>query len=165
MRSRWSEGLGPRRTRVSRTSTGRRTGRVCPNVWIVYEREQKVTKQNGLRAFSWLKRDTASGIDGATWKDYEANQETKLADLHQRLYRRGYRTLPSKRKYIPKTDGRLRPLGTAALEDAYFISPPPAQGVQRAVVEVLNVIYERRTHAAGRGDFTVVGECISALCV
>ena len=116
-------------------------------------------------AFSWLKRDAASGIDGATWKDYEANQETKLADLHQRLYRRGYRALPSKRKYIPKTDGRLRPLGTAALEDAYFISPPPAQGVQRAVVEVLNVIYERRTHAAGRGDFTVVGECISALCV
>jgi RNA-directed DNA polymerase len=78
-----------------------------------------------------------------TRKDYETNQEAKLADLHQRLHRAGYRALPSKRKYIPKADGRLRPLGIAAREDAYLISPPSAHGVQRAVVEVLNVIYEQ----------------------
>ena len=76
-------------------------------------------------AFSWLKRDAASGIDGVTWKDYEINQEERLADLHQRLHRGGFRALPSKRKYIPKADGRLRPLGIAALEDKI---------VQRAVV-------------------------------
>ncbi len=85
-------------------------------------------------AFSWLKRDAASGIDGVTWKDYEATQEEQLADLHQRLHRGGYRALPSKRKYIPKADGKLRPLGIAALEDKI---------VQRAVVEVLNAIYEK----------------------
>ncbi len=85
-------------------------------------------------AFSWLKRDAASGIDGVKWKDYEANQEAQLADLHKRLHRGGYRALPSKRKYIPKADGKLRPLGIAALEDKI---------VQRAVVEVLNAIYEK----------------------
>jgi RNA-directed DNA polymerase len=84
-------------------------------------------------AFSWLKRDAASGIDGMTWKAYETNQEEKLAELHQRLHRGGYRALPSKRKYIPKADGKMRPLGIAALEDKI---------VQRAVVEVLNAIYE-----------------------
>ena len=85
-------------------------------------------------AFSWLKRDAASGVDGVTWKEYEANQQERLDDLHQRVHRGGFRALPSKRKFIPKADGRLRPLGIAALEDKI---------VQRAVVEVLNAIYEQ----------------------
>jgi retron-type reverse transcriptase len=84
-------------------------------------------------AFSWLKRDAAPGIDGVTWADYEQNLEENLSDLHARVHRGAYRALPSRRKYIPKPDGRQRPLGVAALEDKI---------VQRAVVEVLNAIYE-----------------------
>jgi RNA-directed DNA polymerase len=84
-------------------------------------------------AFSWLKRDAAPGIDGVTWKGYEQNLEANLIDLHARVHRGAYRALPSRRKYIAKPDGRQRPLGIAALEDKI---------VQRAVVEVLNAIYE-----------------------
>ena len=68
-----------------------------------------------------------------TWKEYEQNLEANLMDLHTRIHRGTYRALPSRRKYIPKPDGRQRPLGIAALEDKI---------VQRAVVEVLNAIYE-----------------------
>lgn len=84
-------------------------------------------------AFSWLKRDASPGIDGMTWKEYEQNLEANLIDLHTRVHRGSYRALPSRRKYIAKPDGRQRPLGIAALEDKI---------VQRAVVEVLNAIYE-----------------------
>ena len=84
-------------------------------------------------AFSWLKRDAAPGIDGVTWKGYEQNLEANLIDLHARVHRGAYRALPSRRKYIAKPDGQQRPLGIAALEDKI---------VQRAVVEVLNAIYE-----------------------
>lgn len=84
-------------------------------------------------AFSWLKRDAAPGIDGMTWKEYEQNLEANLIELNARVHRGAYRALPSRRKYIAKPDGRQRPLGVAALEDKI---------VQRAVVEVLNAIYE-----------------------
>ena len=84
-------------------------------------------------AFSRLKRDAAPGVDGIRWKEYEQNLEVNLADLHGRVHRGAYRATPSRRKFIPKEDGRLRPLGVAALEDKI---------VQRAVVEVLNAIYE-----------------------
>ncbi|WP_456264258.1 group II intron reverse transcriptase/maturase, partial [Geomonas diazotrophica] len=84
-------------------------------------------------SFSWLKRDAAPGVDGVTWEDYEQHLEANLMDLHARVHRGAYRALPSRRKYIPKPDGRQRPLGIAALEDKI---------VQRAVVEVLNAIYE-----------------------
>jgi len=84
-------------------------------------------------AFSWLKRDAAPGIDGMTWKEYEQNLEANLIDLHARVHRGSYRALPSRRKYIAKPDGRQRPLGIATLEDKI---------VQRAVVEVLNAVYE-----------------------
>ena len=84
-------------------------------------------------AFSWLKRNAAPGIDGVTWKEYERNLEANLIDLHARVHRGAYRALPSRRKYIAKPDGRQRPLGIAALEDKI---------VQRAVVEVLNAVYE-----------------------
>jgi hypothetical protein len=84
-------------------------------------------------AFHQLKRRAAPGIDGITWHEYEADLEANLADLHGRVQRGAYRAKPSRRQYIPKPDGRQRPLGIAALEDKI---------VQRAVVEVLNAIYE-----------------------
>jgi group II intron reverse transcriptase/maturase len=84
-------------------------------------------------AFFELKQDAAAGVDGLTWQDYEANLERNLEDLHDRVQRGAYRALPSRRTYIPKPDGRQRPLAVAALEDKI---------VQRATVAVLNAIYE-----------------------
>ncbi len=84
-------------------------------------------------AHSWLKRNAAPGVDGVTWQDYEQNLEANIVDLHARVHRGAYLALPSRRKYIAKSDGRQRPLGIAALEDKI---------VQRALVEVLNAIYE-----------------------
>jgi group II intron reverse transcriptase/maturase len=84
-------------------------------------------------AFTALKRDAAPGVDGLTWRQYEQNLEPNLVDLHGRVHRGAYRAQPSRRKFIPKADGRERPLGIAALEDKI---------VQRAVVEVFNAIYE-----------------------
>jgi group II intron reverse transcriptase/maturase len=85
------------------------------------------------QAYLWLKREAAPGVDGVTWVEYGQGLEEKLEDLHGRVHRGSYRALPSRRRYIPKPDGRQRPLGIAALEDKI---------VQRAVVEVLNAIYE-----------------------
>jgi RNA-directed DNA polymerase len=79
-------------------------------------------------AFLELKRDAAPGVDGVTWKDYEADLERNLEDLHERVQRGAYRARPSRRVYIPKADGRQRPLAVAALEDKL---------VQRAVVTLL----------------------------
>jgi len=84
-------------------------------------------------AFHALKRDAASGVDGLTWKDYEADLERKLESLHAQVQRGAYRALPSRRQYIPKPDGRQRPIAIAALEDKI---------VQKAVLAVLNAIYE-----------------------
>jgi RNA-directed DNA polymerase len=84
-------------------------------------------------AFLTLKRDAAPGVDGLTWQDYEADLERNLMDLHDRVHRGAYRALPSRRQYIPKPDGRQRPLAVAALEDKI---------VQKATVAVLNAIYE-----------------------
>jgi RNA-directed DNA polymerase len=84
-------------------------------------------------AFLALRRDAAPGVDGLTWRDYEADLEPRLADLHARVHRGAYRALPSRRGYIPKPDGRQRPLAVAALEDKI---------VQKATVAVLNAIYE-----------------------
>ena len=84
-------------------------------------------------SFFALKRDAAPGVDGLTWQDYEADLDHKLEDLHARVHRGAYRALPSRRRYIPKADGRQRPLAIAALED---------KTVQKATVAVLNAIYE-----------------------
>jgi group II intron reverse transcriptase/maturase len=85
-------------------------------------------------AFFALKRNAAPGVDGVTWQAYEADLEIHLADLCDRVHKGGpYHPLPSRRRYIPKADGRQRPLAVAALEDKI---------VQRAVQEVLNAIYE-----------------------
>jgi group II intron reverse transcriptase/maturase len=84
-------------------------------------------------AYVALKRDASAGIDGETWRHYGEDLEANLQDLSGRLKRGAYRAKPARRAYIPKADGRLRPLGVPALEDKI---------VQRAVVEVLNAIYE-----------------------
>jgi len=84
-------------------------------------------------AFLALKRDAAPGVDDLTWRTYAADLERNLIDLHARVHRGAYRALPSRRTYIPKADGRQRPLAVAALEDKI---------VQRATVAVLNSIYE-----------------------
>src|SRR5215470_11375081 len=84
-------------------------------------------------AFFALKRDAAPGVDGLTWRTYEADLDRNLTDLHSRVQRGAYRALPSRRTYIPKADGKQRPLAVAALEDKI---------VQRATVAVLNCIYE-----------------------
>jgi RNA-directed DNA polymerase len=85
-------------------------------------------------AFYALKRDAAPGVDGLTWRDYESDLDSKLADLCDRVHKGGpYHPLPSRRRFIPKADGKQRPLAVAALEDKI---------VQRAVQEVLNAIYE-----------------------
>jgi len=85
------------------------------------------------KAYIALKRDAAPGIDGETWQHYGLDLERNLQDLSERLKRGAYRAKPVRRAFIPKTDGRQRPLGVPALEDKL---------VQRAVVEVLNAVYE-----------------------
>jgi RNA-directed DNA polymerase len=65
-------------------------------------------------AFSGLKQDAAPGVDGLIWEAYAANLEANLQDLHARVQRGAYRALPSRRQYIPKPDGRQRPLAVAA---------------------------------------------------
>src|SRR5215475_11314219 len=84
-------------------------------------------------AYFWLKRNAAPGMDGVTWQEYAQDLEANIGRLHARIHRGTYRALPSRRKYIAKPDGRQRPLGIATLEDKI---------VQRALVEVLNAIYE-----------------------
>jgi RNA-directed DNA polymerase len=110
------------------------------------------------QSFFKLKEDAAPGVDRLTWTDYEADLERKLVDLHGRVHRGAYRALPSRRVYIPKPDGRQRPLAVAALEDKI---------VQRAVVTLLNAIYEEDFlgisygFRPGRGTH----DALDALCV
>jgi RNA-directed DNA polymerase len=109
-------------------------------------------------AFYELKKNAAPGVDRLIWSDYEADLERNLEDLHDRVQRGAYRALPSRRVYIPKPDGRQRPLAVAALEDKI---------VQRAVVALLNAIYEEDFlgfsygFRPGRGTH----DALDALCV
>src|SRR5580700_402243 len=86
-----------------------------------------------LDSFYLLKKEAAPGVDRVTWGEYEQGVEDRIQELHDRVHRGAYRAKPSRRIYIPKPDGRKRPLGIAALEDKI---------VQHAVVTVLNEIYE-----------------------
>jgi RNA-directed DNA polymerase len=88
-----------------------------------------------LRAsFFDLKKQAAPGIDGETWRDYVKDIQRRIEDLHGRIHRGAYRAKPSKRTYIPKPDGKMRPLGIAALEDKI---------VQQAARTVLECVYEQ----------------------
>jgi RNA-directed DNA polymerase len=84
-------------------------------------------------SFYALQRKASPGVDGVTWQEYETGLEDRLIDLLSRVHRGAYRAQPSRRVYIPKADGRERPLGIAAVEDKV---------VQQAVVTILNQIYE-----------------------
>ena len=84
-------------------------------------------------AYGALNPKAATGVDGVTWQEYGRDLEANLRDLHARVHSGRYRAKPSRRAFIPKPDGRLRPLGIAALEDKLL---------QRAVVEVLGAVYE-----------------------
>lgn len=92
-----------------------------------------ITAERLQDAFYQIKKKAAPGIDGVTWEQYEREIDRNIADLQARLHRGAFRVKPSRRVYIPKLDGRKRPLGIAALEDKI---------VQRAVAEILNAIYE-----------------------
>ena len=109
-------------------------------------------------AFFALKENAAPGVDRLTWRDYEADLERKLEDLHRRVQRGAYRALPSRRVYIPKPDGRQRPLAVAALEDKI---------VQRAAVALLNAIYEEDFLGVSYGFRPGRGthDALDALCV
>ena len=91
-------------------------------------------------AYGWLRKEASAGVDGVTWEAYGEGLDCKLVALHYRIHRGAYRAQPSRRVYIPKPDGRERPLGIAALEDKI---------VQRALVEVLNAILIRKWLKAG----------------
>ena len=113
------------------------------------ERVRQVARQRGEERFTALfhhlsiamlrtaffarKRDAAPGVDGLRWQDYETDLDRRIEDLHARVQRGAYRAQPSRRRHIPKPDGRQRPLAIAALEDKI---------VQRAMVAVLNAIDE-----------------------
>jgi RNA-directed DNA polymerase len=127
---------------TSPTQSGKRVSQGLSGV----RKAAKVRKQERLTAllhhlnvgllrdsFYALKRQAAPGVDGVTWQEYETGLEDRLVDLHRRVHRGAYRAQPSRRVYIPKADGRQRPLGIAALEDKI---------VQQAVVTILNEIYE-----------------------
>ena len=109
-------------------------------------------------AFFALKREAAPGVDGMTWQGYEADLDRKIDDLWDRVHRGAYRAQPSRRRYIPKPDGRQRPLAVAALEDKI---------VQRATTALLNAIYEEEFlgfsygFRPGRGQH----DALDALCV
>lgn len=142
------EGRGPTKGNTSQQNTSRTQSRnhgVPSALERVREvaRRDKDAKFNALlhhitvdrlrSAFRALRRSAAAGVDGVTWKQYAEGLEDNLRDLHGRLHRGAYRAKPSRRVFIPKPDGTQRPLGIASLEDKI---------VQRAVVEVLNAIYE-----------------------
>src|SRR5664279_2569044 len=131
---------------ASKTRPGYRAGQGAPNA---LDRVRQVARQDKEAQFTALLHhvdldrlraayraigpQAAPGVDRVTWADYGQDLEANLRDLHARLHAGRYRAKPSRRLYIPKADGRLRPLGIASLEDKIL---------QRAVVEVLNAVYE-----------------------
>ena len=141
------EGRGPAKgSAASKTRPGHRAGQGAPSALGRVRRAARrdrdarftallrhVTFERLRAAYKALSPRAAPGVDGVRWEVYGRGLERRLEDLHARLHRGAYRAWPSRRSYIPKADGGRRPLGIAALEDKI---------VQRAVVEVLNAIYE-----------------------
>ena len=141
------EGRGPAEgNTASKTRPGHRAGPDAPSA---LDRVREVARRDKearftallhhvdvarLRAAYWaIRPQAAPGVDGVTWSTYGQDLGANLRDLHARVHTGRYRARPSRRVYIPKADGRQRPLGIASLEDKIL---------QRAVVEVLNAIYE-----------------------
>ena len=141
------EGSGPAKGNAdSETRSGRSAGLRAPSE---LDRVRKVARKDKDARFTALmhhitverleaayraiRPGAAPGVDGVTWLDYGQELQENLEDLHARVQRGAYRAKPSRRTYIPKADGRQRPLGIASLEDKIL---------QRAVAEVMNAIYE-----------------------
>jgi hypothetical protein len=118
-----------------------------------------VTPELLREAFCALKRDAAPGVDGVTWQDYAGNLEANLEDLHARVQRGAYRALPSRRRYIPKPDGRQRPLGIAALEDKAL---PDNLWVELGSLEAAGEVDERCSFPHG-GESTRAGRRLKEL--
>jgi RNA-directed DNA polymerase len=142
------EGRRPTKENIERTTASRTQSRTNVSSGLLGVREV-ARKDKRIRftallhhatvavlwdSFHALKRDAAPGVDAGTWTEYETDLDARLRDLHSRVHTGTYRAQPSKRAYIPKADGRRRPLGIAALEDKI---------VQHAVVTILNQIYEQ----------------------
>ena len=141
------EGRGPAEgNAASKTRAGRSAGSDAPSALDRVRHRARAGKDvqftallhhvdvDRLReAYRAINPHAATGVDGIAWTAYGQDLEANLVDLHRRVHRGGYRATPTRRAYIPKHDGRKRPLGVAALEDKIL---------QRAVVEVLNSIYE-----------------------
>ncbi|MBF0307079.1 MAG: group II intron reverse transcriptase/maturase, partial [Alphaproteobacteria bacterium] len=120
------ESVSPGLDRVRRTA---RQGKATRFTALLHHLDVDLLR----RAYMRLKRDAAAGVDGVTWDEYGEGLESRLAVLHHQVHSGAYRAQPSRRHLIPKPDGRMRPLAIAALEDKI---------VQRAVVDILNAIYE-----------------------
>jgi len=137
-----AEGNTEQRTR-SRTQSRRHLQQELSRVLQVAKRDKEVqftalwhhvySVERLRETYFALKRNSAAGVDGETWRQYGEDLEQRLEDLSGRLKRGAYRAKPVRRVYIPKEDGRQRPIGVTALEDKI---------VQRATTEVLNAIYE-----------------------
>jgi RNA-directed DNA polymerase len=141
------EERGPTKGNTAQTAVARTQGRGATSIGLDGVREaakkdrnarftallHHVTAAQLRESFYDLKRQASPGVDGVTWSVYEEDVERRLHDLHERIHSGTYRAQPSKRTYIPKPDGRKRPLGIAALVDKV---------VQHAVATVLNAIYE-----------------------
>jgi hypothetical protein len=125
------EGRGGAKGTAGRQSTGRTQSRETVSQALACVREaakrnrnerftslmHHVTPELLAWAFHQLKARAAPGVDGVTWEEYAGTLDGNIGDLHRRVMRGGYRAKPSRRQYIPKADGRQRPLGIAALED------------------------------------------------
>ncbi len=148
------ESVSPGLDRVRQTAKGNRK---CRFTALMHH----VTLELLRQSYFWLKRNAAAGVDGVTWRGYGDRLEDNLTDLHGRVHRGAYRALPSRRRMIPKPDGRERPLGIASLEDKI---------VQRAIVEVLNSIYEADFvgfsygFRPGRGQHDALDALAHAIC-
>ncbi len=139
------EGRRPTRENTGQTAAARTQSRTPASRGLDGVREA-ARQDKKLRFTAWLhhvtvhrlrssyyelKKQAAPGVDGVTWQQYGTRREEHLVDLHERVHRGAYRAQPSKRAYIPKEDGRQRPLGIASLEDKI---------VQQALATVLNSI-------------------------
>ena len=127
----WTQGRSKRKSRGLHgvREAARKDGTLKFTALLHHVNEDCLTE-----AFFNLKKTAAVGVDGVRWQEYERNLEANIADLHDRIHRGAYRAQPSRRVWIPKPDGRKRPLGIASLED---------KSVQQAVLWVLQSIYEQ----------------------
>ena len=139
-RGRAKENAGQQNTH--RTQRGGSVPNTLDRVRLAARRKRKerfsalfhpITVERLREAFVRIKKSAAPGTDGVTWEQYERGLDGNINELHARLHKGAYRVRPSRRAYIPKPDGRQRPLGVASLEDKI---------VQRALGEVLNAIDE-----------------------